>query len=193
MNVNIKRLHPDAVIPQYAHEGDAGFDLVAVEDVIIEPGETALIPTGLSFEIPPGYELQLRPRSGITLRTKLRVQLGTVDSNYRGEIGVIVDNIFRETSLAYRNRTYYTDGSSVKNENSNDVNGTYIIRKGDRIAQGIIAPITQAHFVEVSELSETDRGEGGFGSSGVRLRKESRKLSDYHTETTIYLDEEDAD
>src|SRR5690625_768901 len=90
--VKIKRLHPEAVLPKKAHEGDAGFDLVAVEDVIVEPGETALVPTGIAVELPEGFELQVRPRSGITLKTNLRVQLGTVDSNYRGEIGVIVDN-----------------------------------------------------------------------------------------------------
>ncbi|MES9778952.1 dUTP diphosphatase [Bacillus velezensis] len=93
MNVNIKRLSPDAQIPDYAHATDAGFDLVASEDVIIEPGETACVPTGLAFEIPKGYEMQIRPRFGITLNTPLRVQLGTVDAGYRGEVGVIVDNI----------------------------------------------------------------------------------------------------
>src|SRR5690625_4442372 len=93
MNLSVKKLHPDAVIPKYAKKGDSGFDLVAVEDMVIEPGETKLIKTGLAFEIPEGYEIQVRPRSGITLKTKLRVQLGTIDSNYRGEVGVIVDNI----------------------------------------------------------------------------------------------------
>src|SRR5690606_19806136 len=93
MNVKVKLMHPDAVIPKKAHAHDAGFDLVAVEDTIIEPGATQLIKTGLAFELPPGYEMQIRPRSGVTLKTKLRVQLGTVDSNYRGEVGVIVDNI----------------------------------------------------------------------------------------------------
>src|SRR5690606_2151827 len=73
--VKVKRLHPDAVIPTKAHTGDAGFDLVAVEDSIIEPGDTALIKTGLAFELPPGYEMQVRPRSGVTFKTKLRVQL----------------------------------------------------------------------------------------------------------------------
>lgn len=141
MNVNIKRLNKHAVIPQYAKAGDSGFDLVATEDVIIAPGETALIPTGLAFEIPQGYEMQIRPRSGISLRTKLRVQLGTVDSGYRGEIGVIVDN-----------------NHGVK----------YRIEKGYRIAQGVIAPVASATFTEVDELGGSDRGEEGFGSSGVK-------------------------
>lgn len=176
MNVKIKRLHPDAVIPQYKHDGDAGFDLVAVDDVIIAPGETKLVPTGLALEIPQGYELQIRPRSGITLRTKLRVQLGTVDSNYRGEIGVIVDNFEQKQYMtASDGANWYLD--PVYDKKTIDINesesvttkqhpvGTYIIRKGDRIAQGVIAPVTTATFVEADELGETSRGDGGFGST----------------------------
>ena len=178
LQVKIKRLHPDAVIPQYAHEGDAGFDLVAVEDVIIAPGETANVPTGIAIELPPGYELQVRPRSGITLRTKLRVQLGTVDSNYRGGIGVIVDNIFpvdEEEKHDYYYEVLATDESLVGVEIKMPY-GTYIIRKGDRIAQGVIAPVSTADFVEVEKLSDTTRGNGGFGSTGVK---------DEHTRKTI--------
>jgi dUTP pyrophosphatase len=184
VNVKIKRLHPDAVIPRYAHEFDAGFDLVAIEDVIIEPGETKLVRTGLAMSLPPGYELQIRPRSGISLRTKLRIanSPGTVDAGFRGEIGVIVDNISREVI-----KRYDKDGqlervmlsgqalSVVKTIDEDYVDigkiiedGTYIIRKGDRIAQGVIKPVEQAHFVEVDELDETERGANGFGSSGVK-------------------------
>src|SRR5690606_10358288 len=101
--VKVKRLHPDAVIPTKAHAADAGFDLVAVEDAVIEPGETVLIKTGLAFELPEGFEMQIRPRSGVTLKTKLRVQLGTVDSNYRGEVGVIVDNTVPLEGYAFAN------------------------------------------------------------------------------------------
>lgn len=140
MNIKIKKVHPKAVIPKYAHEGDAGFDLVVVENFVIRPGETKLVKTGISLELPKGYELQVRPRSGITLGTKLRVQLGTIDSNYRGEIGVIVDNV-------------------------DDV--IYRIERGYRIAQGVIAPVVQATFEEVDELSDSERGQNGFGSSGV--------------------------
>jgi dUTP pyrophosphatase len=174
VNVKIKRLHPDAVIPRYAHEFDAGFDLVAVEDVIIEPGETKLVRTGLAISLPPGYELQVRPRSGISLRTKLRVVLGTVDSGYRGEIGVIVDNISQEyanmhpDARDYHNAYVYTIDGETKRTLKRHKHGTYIIRKGDRIAQGVIKPVEQAHFVEVDELDETERGTGGFGSTGVK-------------------------
>lgn len=83
LRVKIKRLNESVEIPRYAKPGDAGFDLVAAEDVIINPGETKVVPIGLAFEIPPGYELQVRPRSGMTRNTKLRVVLGTVDSGYK--------------------------------------------------------------------------------------------------------------
>ncbi|PEY54703.1 dUTP diphosphatase, partial [Bacillus cereus] len=89
--MKIKRVK-DVELPKYAKPGDSGFDLVAAEDTIIWPGETKVVPTGLAFEIPPRYELQVRPRSGISRNTKLRVILGTVDSGFRGEVGVIVDN-----------------------------------------------------------------------------------------------------
>lgn len=91
LRVKIKRVK-DVELPRYAKPGDSGFDLVAAEDTIIWPGETKVVQTGLAFEIPPGYELQVRPRSGMTRNTKLRVVLGTVDSGYRGEVGVLVDN-----------------------------------------------------------------------------------------------------
>ncbi len=176
MNVNIKRLSPDAQIPAYAHATDAGFDLVASEDVIIEPGETACVPTGLAFEIPKGYEMQIRPRSGITLKTPLRVQLGTVDAGYRGEVGVIVDNIaeyrnslgeelFRESFDSVDGNHYPTGGGMFY------VN-TYLIRKGDRIAQALIKPVERVMFTEVDALGDSDRGAGGFGSSGTTYRKE---------------------
>lgn len=170
MNVNIKRLSPDAQIPAYAHATDAGFDLVASEDVIIEPGETACVPTGLAFEIPKGYEMQIRPRSGITLNTRLRVQLGTIDAGYREEVGVIVDNIGQkideETTFYklvdghiddaetwifdfelddYRYGSVFVPGNTCK------------IRKGDRIAQAVIKPVEHAVFKEVDALGDSDQ------------------------------------
>ncbi|MBW7634733.1 deoxyuridine 5'-triphosphate nucleotidohydrolase [Bacillus licheniformis] len=171
MNVNIKRLSPDAKIPQYAHASDACFDLVAAEDVIIEPEETALVKTGLAFEVPEGYEMQIRPRSGITLKTKLRVQLGTVDAGYRGEVGVIVDNIsplnmevpFDYGPIMVTGEIYRMNGELPQ--------FSYIIRKGDRIAQAVIKPVEQAAFTEVAELGDSDRGAGGFGSSGTTFRR----------------------
>ncbi|KAB2500808.1 dUTP diphosphatase [Bacillus cereus] len=146
LRTKIKRVR-DVELPRYAKPGDSGFDLVAAEDTIIWPGETKVVQTGLAFEIPPGYELQVRPRSGMTRNTKLRVVLGTVDSGYRGEVGVLVDNNERPISLNMK---------------------AHVIEKGTRIAQGVIAPVVTAHFVEVDELSDSERGKGGFGSTGVK-------------------------
>ncbi|WP_346817202.1 dUTP diphosphatase [Bacillus paramobilis] len=146
LRLKIKRLK-DVELPKYAKPGDSGFDLVAAEDTIIWPGETKVVPTGLAFEIPPGYELQVRPRSGMTRNTKLRVVLGTVDSGYRGEVGVLVDN---------------TEVPKVVNMQA------HVIERGTRIAQGVIAPVETANFVEVDELSVSERGVGGFGSTGTK-------------------------
>ncbi|MCB4332782.1 dUTP diphosphatase [Bacillus cereus] len=146
LRVKIKRVK-DVGLPKYAKPGDSGFDLVAAEDTVIWPGETKIIPIGLAFEIPPGYELQVRPRSGMTRNTKLRVVLGTVDSGYRGEVGVLVDNI---------------ESPKVANIQA------HVIERGTRIAQGVIAPVVTAHFEEVDELSDSERGIGGFGSTGVK-------------------------
>lgn len=180
LNVKIKRLNESAVIPKYARDGDAGFDLIATEDVIIEPGETRLVPTGLAFELPPGYEMQIRPRSGVTLKTKLRVQLGTVDSGYRGEVGVIVDNvnpiIYRTIpdeegeryEPLYTKVLYDLSNRFVPSIDGEYIDGSYIIRKGDRIGQAVIAPVETAHFVDADVLAESMRGGQGFGSSGVK-------------------------
>lgn len=147
LRVKIKRLNESVELPKYAKPGDAGFDLVAAEDTVIWPEETKVVKTGLAFEIPPGYELQVRPRSGMTRNTKLRVVLGTVDSGYRGEVGVLVDNI-----------------ELVKGK----LMSSQLIEKGTWIAQGVIAPVETAHFVEVDELSESERGNHGFGSTGIK-------------------------
>lgn len=140
MKLKIKKLHNDAVMPSYQTDGSAGFDLSALEEVLIYAGQTLIVKTGLSFEIPKGYEMQIRPRSGVTVKTKLRVALGTIDSDYRGEVGIIVDNI----------------GDDLKR-----------IGKGERIAQAVISPIIQSTFEQVNELDDTERGTGGFGSTGL--------------------------
>lgn len=210
MNVKFRKLHADAATPVYAKPGDSGFDLVATEDVIVRPGETAKVPTGLAFEIPQGYEIQVRPRSGVTTKTKLRVVLGTVDSGYRGEVAVMVDNVAQveyqlRSDYMGDDRTHYLDartaftqiaevsplptqpskittgvylrtldgGFAVKecdifHELADVPHGTYLIRKGDRIAQAVIAPVATATFTQVDELNETERGTGGFGSTGTR-------------------------
>lgn len=144
MKVKIKKLNPLAVIPKYQTPGASAFDLHVIEDAEIYAGQTHILKTGLAFEIPFGYELQVVPRSGISAKTKLRIanSPGTVDCDYRGEVGIIVDNI--------------------------DPNEPYFITAGDRIAQGKIVPVVQVELEEVEELSSTERGEGGFGSTGTK-------------------------
>jgi len=175
IRVGFKRLTDDAIIPTKAHPTDSGFDLYASEDVIIEPGETKIIPTGIAAELPAGYEAQVRPRSGVTAKTKLRVQIGTIDNGYAGEIGVIVDNIAEELDIRgdvnYLAKTI--EGKRVRIDNLNggeeSDRGTYLIRKGDRIAQLVIQPLPAVEAYEVEgDLEETERGEDGFGSSGYK-------------------------
>jgi dUTP pyrophosphatase len=167
-HVKIKRLRPDAVIPRYAREMDAGFDLVAMEDTVIPPGESAKIPTGLAFALPEGYELQVRARSGISAKTKLRLSNapGTVDAGYRGEVCVLVDNI-RFPSGEVGNICLDVSEQPVTVDGEVDKH-SYFIRKGDRIAQGVIAIVPIARFEEVDELDKTERGAGGFGSTGIK-------------------------
>lgn len=143
MQVKIRRLRPSAILPQYATEGSAGMDLCADID---EPREIhscdiAMVSTGLSIEIPPGYEGQIRPRSGLAKRHGITVlnSPGTIDSDFRGEVSVLLVN----------------HGPAP-----------FIFCPGDRIAQLVIAPVTRVEWQEVEELEETERGSGGFGSTG---------------------------
>lgn len=171
--IGFKRLSSEAIVPTKAHASDSGFDLYASEDVIIEPGETKIIPTGIAVELPEGFEAQVRPRSGVTAKTKLRVQLGTIDNGYTGEIGVIVDNIAVNTTQRravgvdsiYKLRHIDGSKSSLGAFNNNAI---YKIRKGDRIAQLVVQELPKVVAVEIEEFTEdSERGEGGFGSSGV--------------------------
>lgn len=151
-NILVKKLHPDAIIPKYQTAGASGFDLHALEDVLLMPGETHLVRTGLSFEIPPNTELQIRPRSGLSAKTKLRIANapGTVDEDYRGELKVIIEN----TTSRYFGIVPNSFGGIE-------------IKKGDRIAQAVLCPIIRALIEEVTEINETSRGNGGFGSTGA--------------------------
>lgn len=174
--VGFKRLNEDAVIPTKAHATDSGFDLVASADVIIEPGETAVVPTGIAVQLPVGYEAAVRPRSGVTSKTKLRVQLGTIDNGYAGEIGVIVDNIGVNT--APRRAIVGTDTThkllridgSYSTLGAFNNNAIYQIRKNDRIAQLVITRLPDVEAVEVFDVGESARGANGFGSSGVTTK-----------------------
>ena len=147
VNIQVKRLPhgADLPLPSYESSGAAGMDLRAAvgERMRLEPGARALVPTGLAIALPEGFEAQVRPRSGLALKqgvTCLNTP-GTIDADYRGEVGVILIN----------------NGSEP-----------FAIERGDRIAQLVIAPVTQGTWVEVDTLDETLRGSGGFGSSGKR-------------------------
>lgn len=140
VKVKIKKLHPDAIIPEYAHKTDAGADVYNLEEVILKPHETRLIKTGIAVAIPVGYEIQVRPRSGLSLKTELRIANapGTIDADYRGEVCIIIQNT----------------GNLSKT-----------IARGDKIAQLVIAPTPMIEWEEVKELPNTERGEDGFGST----------------------------
>ncbi|MGP1562046.1 MAG: dUTP diphosphatase [Helicobacteraceae bacterium] len=141
MQINVKKLHPDAVIPSYKTAGASGFDLCSVEDCVIAPMQRELVKTGLALSFAPGYELQVRPRSGLALKHGITClnSPGTVDSDYRGEIMVILINLGSED---------------------------FHIKKGERIAQGVLMRVCHASFSQTDALDETARGTGGFGSTG---------------------------
>ena len=141
----IKRLSKEVSLPKYETSGSSGMDLSANinSNVNIEPGNSAIIPTGLAISIPKGFEVQIRPRSGLAAKQKISVlnTPGTIDADYRGEIKVILINLN---------------------------NKVFTVEKGLRIAQMVVCPVVQAELEEVSELNDTDRGKGGFGSTGIK-------------------------
>jgi len=142
MTIRFKRIHPDATLPAYAHADDAGMDVRSVDSLEIPVGGRALVHTGLVMALPPGYEAQIRPRSGLALKFGVTVlnTPGTIDAGYRGEVGVILANFGTEA---------------------------FAVRKGDKIAQMVIAPVTRLAVLEADSVDETDRGAGGFGSTGI--------------------------
>jgi dUTP pyrophosphatase len=142
LSVQLKMLDAGLEAPSYAHPGDAGADLRAREDVVLEPGERRLVPTGVSIALPNGYVALIHPRSGLATKHGLTVvnAPGTVDAGYRGEIAVTLLNTDREKAIE--------------------------LRRGDRIAQMVIQRVEYAQFVAVAELSDSVRGDGGFGSTG---------------------------
>ena len=144
VQVRVRRVRPsDLPLPRYQTEQAAGLDLLAdlAEDVRLEPMERRLIPTGLALELPEGFEGQVRPRSGLALKQGLTClnSPGTIDADYRGEVGVILINLSKEPA---------------------------ILKRGDRIAQLVVAPVSRVELVEVTALRESGRGGGGFGSTG---------------------------
>lgn len=142
MKIKIQKIHPNALIPEYQTEGSSGFDLHAVEEVMIKPYSVGLVKIGICLSLEVGYELQVRTRSGLALNHQVMVlnSPGTVDNDYRGEIKVILANL------------------SDKD---------FKVQVGDRIAQGVVQKTYKAEFIECERLDETSRGSGGFGSTGV--------------------------
>ena len=143
LDVKITKVSEDAIVPSYAYEADAGLDLSANCDMVLEPHERALVPTGLAIAIPEGYAGFVMPRSGLALREGLSMANtpGLIDAHYRGELKVVAVNLDNEKPIQ--------------------------ITKGERIAQLVIMPVPPINLIEVGALDETDRGAGGFGSSGV--------------------------
>lgn len=140
--LKVKLLNENACLPQYAHDGDAGMDLFAAAEKIIEPGDSALIPTGISIQLPPHTEAQVRPRSGLALKHQITVlnTPGTIDEGYRGEVGVILINHGRTP---------------------------FHVSIGMKVAQIVVKPVFKVAVEEVDALDSTIRGEGGFGSTGL--------------------------
>lgn len=141
MTVKFQKIHPDAVLPAYAHPGDAGMDVCACVALTVQPGARALVPTGLVMELPQGTEAQMRPRSGLALKhgVTLLNTPGTIDEGYRGEIGIILIN----------------HGQAP-----------FSVTPGMRIAQMVIAPVLRVDIEAVADVTATPRGIGGFGSTG---------------------------
>jgi dUTP pyrophosphatase len=142
VKIKVKKIHPEATAPIYEHKGDAGMDVFSVQDLFLQPRERALIRTGLILEIPKGYEVQVRPKSGLALKDGITClnTPGTIDSTYRGELGVILIN------------------HSSK---------PFFVQRGKKIAQLVVNKIETAKIQVVKEVSKTARGEGGFGSTGL--------------------------
>ncbi|MBR7180512.1 MAG: dUTP diphosphatase [Kiritimatiellae bacterium] len=142
MKVLFKKISPLAQLPSYAHEDDAGMDIKSAEALSVPPGGRALVHTGLVMELPSGYEAQVRPRSGLALKRGITVlnTPGTIDAGYRGEVGVILFNSSPEP---------------------------FAVEIGDKIAQIVVSPVTHAEIALTDDVGSTDRGEGGFGSTGV--------------------------
>ncbi|PHR95393.1 MAG: dUTP diphosphatase [Oceanobacter sp.] len=144
INIAVKRLDNagDLPLPSYETTGSAGMDIRAAESLVVAPGKRALVATGLAYAIPQGYEIQVRPRSGLALKKGISLpnSPGTIDSDYRGELKIILINHGDED---------------------------FTIERGDRIAQIVVAPVQRGTLVEVADLDDTQRGSGGFGSTGV--------------------------
>jgi dUTP pyrophosphatase len=158
-SLRVKKIHKDATIPQRKNEGDAGLDLSTTEAFTLEPGERRLVPTGLCFGIPDGYYGQIKPRSGLASKG-VTVDGGVIDRGYTGEVKVILCNHDKEKEFKFN--------------------------VGDRIAQVLFLPVLIAPLVEVDNLEETDRGDRGFGSTGMSDMKKPCKYARYSLKRSRY-------
>ena len=169
--IKIELCRNDIKIPTYSNPDDAGMDIRSAENVIIRPGETKIIPTGIKIEIPTGYEIQVRPRSGISLKTPLRIANtpGTIDSRYRDEIGIIIEN----TSRTYNDLNIYSI------DDIGNKQGIYYIEKGDRVAQIVLSKCEKIKFEQVEtgymKTLKTNRG-GGYGHTGIKWKSTKNNL-----------------
>jgi dUTP pyrophosphatase len=148
IKIRISRISNDVLdipLPKYATDGSSGMDIYAAvaNDVVMQPGGTTLVPSGFKIEIPSGFEAQVRPRSGLALKHGIGIlnAPGTIDSDYRGEVGVILTNYGKKE---------------------------FTIKRGDRIAQLVVMPVTKAVWIEVPDINDTTRGAGGFGHTGTK-------------------------
>ena len=157
--LKVKKLTENAIIPQKANEYAAGYDLYSsnTEDIVIKAQGKSLIPTGISYAIPHGNYGRIAPRSGLAWKKHLDVGAGVIDSDYRGEVRVVLFNLAQED---------------------------YVVSPGDRIAQMIIEKVVPTQIVEVADLEETTRGAGGFGSTGVKLNEITNELNKENAITT---------
>ena len=176
INIGFKKLAENAIIPTKAHATDSGFDLYAAQSVIIRPEQTVVVSTGIACVLPPEHEATIRNRSGVTAKTKLRVQLGTIDNGYTGDLGVIVDNInptrynLNGTTVSSSELLTVKGEAAIRPEGSTTdfPVGTYIINEGDKIAQLVVTPLPAAAAYEITgELDGSERGDNGFGSTGA--------------------------
>lgn len=159
--------------PKYATDKASCFDLYAAEDAVIPPNETVVVGTGIMFEPPEGYGIMVYPRSGISSKTPLRFanSVGVIDNDYRGEVKILLENVKAKPQKTRVVPSYMTiDGEVVGNDHKYGFlpEGTVVVKRGDRIAQAMAVKIEQVQLTQVKKLSETERGEGGLGSTGTK-------------------------
>jgi len=159
--------------PKYASKNASCFDLYAAEDAVVAPNETVIVGTGVMFEPPEGYGIMLYPRSGISSKTPLRFanSVGVIDNDYRGEVKVLLENVKAKPQKTRVVPSYMTiDGEVISNDHKYGFlpEGTVVVKKGDRIAQAMAIKIEQVQLTQAKKLSDTERGEGGLGSTGTK-------------------------